>query len=100
MGNKRGESMNTIFYALYFALHFVAAFLGLVIAIHISTWLGLTTRNTSIQHAKKCVFLTQMNFDKPYIFFCTYLDARKCKERNLLNIAKVQYVMNIKLKIG
>jgi len=34
--------MNTIFYAFYFALHFVAAFLGLIIAIHVSTWLGLT----------------------------------------------------------
>ena len=44
---------------------------------------GLTTRNTSIQDAKKCVFLTRMDFDKPYIFFCTYLDARKWKERNI-----------------
>ena len=44
---------------------------------------GLTTRNTSIQHAKKCVFLTQMNFDKPYIFFCTNKDAMKWKERNI-----------------
>jgi len=43
---------------------------------------GLTTRNTSIQHAKKCVFLTQMNFDKPYIFFCTNKDAMKWKARN------------------
>jgi len=34
--------MNAIFYAFYFALHFVAAFLGLIIAIHVSTWLGLT----------------------------------------------------------
>jgi len=34
--------MNIIFYAFYFALHFVAAFLGLIIAIHVSTWLGLT----------------------------------------------------------
>jgi len=31
-----------IFYAFYFALHFVGAFLGLVIAIHLSTWLGLS----------------------------------------------------------
>ena len=34
--------MKYIFYAFYFALHFVAAFLGLVIAIHVSTWLGLS----------------------------------------------------------
>jgi len=34
--------MKAIFCAFYFALHFVAAFLGLVIAIHLSTWLGLT----------------------------------------------------------
>ena len=31
-----------IFYAFYFALHFVAAFLGLIIAINVSTWLGIT----------------------------------------------------------
>ena len=41
---------------------------------------GLTTRNTSIQDAKKCVFLTRMDFRKPYVFFCTYLDARKWKK--------------------
>ena len=34
--------MNAIFYAFYFALHFVGSFLGLIIAIHVSTWLGLT----------------------------------------------------------
>jgi len=34
--------MKLIFIAFYFALHFVAAFLGLVIAIHLSTWLGLS----------------------------------------------------------
>ena len=44
---------------------------------------GLTTRNTSIQGAKKCVFLTRMDFRKPYIFFCTYLDARKWKTRTI-----------------
>ena len=43
---------------------------------------GLTTRNTSIQDAKKCVFLTRMDFGKPYIFFCTYLDARKWRNKN------------------
>ena len=31
-----------IFCAFYFALHFVGAFLGLVIAINLSTWLGLS----------------------------------------------------------
>ena len=34
--------MKELFCALYFALHFVGAFLGLVIAIHVSTWLGLS----------------------------------------------------------
>ena len=34
--------MKELFCALYFALHFVGAFLGLVIAIHLSTWLGLS----------------------------------------------------------
>jgi hypothetical protein len=34
--------MKEIFYALYFALHFGGAFLGLIIAIHLSTWLGLS----------------------------------------------------------
>ena len=34
--------MKEIFYALYFALHYVGAFLGLIIAIHLSTWLGLS----------------------------------------------------------
>ena len=34
--------MKEIFKALYFALHVVGAFLGLVIAIHLSTWLGLS----------------------------------------------------------
>ena len=34
--------MKEIFYALYFALHFAGAFLGLVIAIHLSPWLGLS----------------------------------------------------------
>jgi hypothetical protein len=43
---------------------------------------GLTTRNTSIQDAKKCVFLTRMDFDKPYIFFCTYNDAIQWKNLN------------------
>ena len=36
------DDMKEIFYALYFALHFVGAFLALIIAIHVSTWLGLT----------------------------------------------------------
>ena len=43
---------------------------------------GLTTKNTSIQDAKKCVFLTRMDFDKPYIFFCTNKDAMKWKNKN------------------
>ena len=34
--------MKAIFYAFYFALHFAGAFLGLIIAINLSTWLGLT----------------------------------------------------------
>jgi len=34
--------MKSIFIAFYFALHFVGAFLGLIIAIHVSTWLGLS----------------------------------------------------------
>ena len=34
--------MKEILIALYFALHFAGAFLGLVIAIHLSTWLGLS----------------------------------------------------------
>jgi len=34
--------MKAIFCAFYFALHFVGAFLGLIIAIHLSTWLGLS----------------------------------------------------------
>ena len=36
------EIMKSIFIAFYFALHFVGAFLGLIIAINVSTWLGLT----------------------------------------------------------
>ena len=43
---------------------------------------GLTSNNTSIQDARSCVFLTQMNFDKPYIFFCTNKDAMKWIARN------------------
>ena len=42
MENKRGENMKYVFYAFYFALHFVGAFLGLIIAINVSTWLGLS----------------------------------------------------------
>jgi len=34
--------IRAILISFYFALHFVAAFLGLVIAIHLSTWLGLS----------------------------------------------------------
>jgi len=34
--------MKELFYAVYFALHFAGAFLGLIIAIHLSTWLGLS----------------------------------------------------------
>jgi len=34
--------MKSIFIAFYFALHFAGAFLGLVIAINLSTWLGLS----------------------------------------------------------
>jgi len=33
--------MKELFWAFYFALHFAGAFLGLVIAINLSTWLGL-----------------------------------------------------------
>ena len=29
-------------YAIYFALHFAMVFLGLIIAIHFDTWLGVT----------------------------------------------------------
>ena len=39
-GNQK-EIMKELFWAFYFALHFVGAFLGLVIAINLSTWLGL-----------------------------------------------------------
>jgi hypothetical protein len=34
--------MRELFLAVYFALHFAGAFLGLIIAIHLSTWLGLS----------------------------------------------------------
>jgi hypothetical protein len=34
--------MKELFLAVYFALHFAGAFLGLIIAIHLSTWLGLS----------------------------------------------------------
>jgi len=34
--------MKELFWAFYFALHFVGACLGLVIAINLSTWLGLS----------------------------------------------------------
>ena len=34
--------IRAILISLYFALHFVAAFLGLVIAIHLNLWLGLS----------------------------------------------------------
>ena len=34
--------MKELLKALYFALHFAGAFLGLVIAIHLSFWLGLS----------------------------------------------------------
>tara|TARA_R100001480_G_scaffold99332_1_gene103456 strand:- start:222 stop:386 length:165 start_codon:yes stop_codon:yes gene_type:complete len=34
--------MKEILIALYFALHFAGAFLGLIIAINLSTWLGLS----------------------------------------------------------
>ena len=34
--------MKELFYAIYFALHFAGAFLGLVIAIHLSFWLGIS----------------------------------------------------------
>ena len=33
--------MKAILISLYFALHFGAAFLGLIIAIHLHLWLGL-----------------------------------------------------------
>ena len=34
--------MKEILIALYFALHFGGAFLGLVIALHLSFWLGIS----------------------------------------------------------
>ena len=34
--------MKELFWAFYFALHFAGAFLGLIIAINLSTWLGLS----------------------------------------------------------
>jgi len=34
--------MKSLFIAFYFALHFVGAFLGLIIANNLSTWLGLS----------------------------------------------------------
>ena len=40
-GNQK-EIMKELFWALYFALHFAGAFLGIVIAINLSTWLGLS----------------------------------------------------------
>ena len=40
-GNLK-EIMKELFWAFYFALHFAGAFLGLIIAINLSTWLGLT----------------------------------------------------------
>ena len=43
---------------------------------------GLTSANASARFAKHC-FLTQMNFNKPYIFFCTNKDARKWIARNI-----------------
>ena len=36
------EIMKELFWAFYSALHFAGAFLGLVIAINLSTWLGLS----------------------------------------------------------
>jgi len=38
----KDEIMKELFWAFYFALHFAGAFLGLVIAINLSTWLGLS----------------------------------------------------------
>jgi len=38
----KDEIMKELFWALYFALHFAGAFLGIVIAINLSTWLGLS----------------------------------------------------------
>jgi len=38
----KDEIMKELFYAIYFALHFAGAFLGIVIAINLSTWLGLS----------------------------------------------------------
>ena len=40
-GNQK-EIMKELFWAFYFALHFAGAFLGLIIAINLSTWLGLS----------------------------------------------------------
>ena len=34
--------MKEILIALYFALHFAGAFLGIVIALHLSFWLGIS----------------------------------------------------------
>ena len=38
----KGVKMREVLLALYFALHFAGAFLGLVIAIHLSFWLGIS----------------------------------------------------------
>ena len=43
---------------------------------------GLTSVNASARFSRYGTHLTQMNFRKPYIFFCTYLDARKWKNKN------------------
>jgi len=40
-GNQK-VFMKELFWAFYFALHFAGAFLGIVIAINLSTWLGLS----------------------------------------------------------
>ena len=67
--------MKEIFYALYFALHFAGAFLGLVIAIHLSFWLGLsmftffiiknlTMKNTNIERPNQVLKCTAMTNPK------------------------------------
>ena len=38
----KGFKMREVLLALYFALHFGGAFLGLVIALHLSFWLGIS----------------------------------------------------------
>ena len=44
---------------------------------------GLTSVNESATFSQYGTHLTQMNFNKPYIFFCTNKDAMKWIARNI-----------------